>query len=409
MKILAINCGSSSIKYKLYNLPHYEILATGLVDRVGLNDSALKLINEDSTEIIYDEEIPDHKEGIRLILEALTDKHCGCLTNLSELSSIGHRVAHGGDRFIETVVITNEILNEIEKYSELAPLQNPHNIKGIRAIQRLVPETTQVAVFDTAFHKSMPEYAFMYAIPYSYYEKYKIRRYGFHGMSHYYVSKRACEILNVDINKQKIITCHLGNGSSVTAIKDGKSIDTSMGFTPAQGLIMGTRPGDLDVSILPYIMKKENIDCERATAILNEESGMLGISGISSDMREIEEKILDGGNARAQLSMEMYFYRVKKYIGAYAAVLNGLDILVFTGGIGENCEKISTGICSGLDYLGIEIEPLQKIINPVHEKIISTNNSSVKVMMIPTDEELVIAEETWHIISDIKNTGNATK
>jgi acetate kinase len=293
-------------------------------------------------------------------------------------------------------------LAEIEHYSDIAPLHNPHNLQGIDAAKKLAPSVTQVAVFDTAFHQTIPEHAFMYAIPYEYYEKYQIRRYGFHGTSHYYVSKRACEILKMDINESKIISCHLGNGSSITAIMNGKSVDTSMGFTPAEGLIMGTRPGDLDVGIVPYIMKKEQIDCERANQILNEQSGMLGISGVSSDMREIEESISKNKNARARLSMEMFFYRLRKYIGAYTAVLNGIDILVFTGGIGENCRELSTGLCSGLDFLGIELAIDIDTNTRAEERIISSENSRVTVMVIPTNEEIVIAEETFQLISNNK-------
>jgi acetate kinase len=401
MKILVINCGSSSVKYKLFEMPALDILARGIVEKIGLKNSEIRSQNKAGNEIIAQEAIADHNEGIKFILNTLTDKHCGCLEDLSDLNAVGHRVTHGGEKFKESTLINNSVLSELEGYSGLAPLQNPHNMKGIRAIQELVPQVKQIAVFDTAFHQSIPEHAYMYALPYRYYEKYKIRRYGFHGTSHYYVSKRACEILNVDISKQKIISCHLGSGSSVTAIKEGKSIDTSMGFTPAEGLIMGTRPGDLDVSILPYIMKKEEIDCESVNAILNEQSGMLGISGISSDMREIEESIKKGNNVRAKLSMEMYFYRIRKYIGAYAAILNGLDILVFTGGIGENCHKISTGLCNNLDFLGIEMSTDAGIISSSEERIISNGNSKVTVLVIPTNEELVIAEETWHLLQDI--------
>ncbi len=398
MKILVINCGSSSIKFKLYEIPGYKVLAMGVVEKIGLNGSELRYQYMEDQEITSRFQISNHQEGIQHILNALTDSQDSCIDQLSDLEAVGHRVAHGCDTFKDSILIDADKLSIIEEFSDLAPLHAPHNLKGIEAIKKLAPEIRQVAVFDTAFHQTIPEHAYMYALPYSYYEKYKIRRYGFHGSSHYYVSRRACEILNVDINNQKIISCHLGNGSSITAIKNGKSIDTSMGFTPAEGLIMGTRPGDLDIGILPFIMKKENIDCETMNTILNEQSGMLGISGVSSDMREIEEAITAKKNSRARLSMEMYFYRIRKYIGAYAAVLNGLDILVFTGGIGENCREITTGLCSGLDFLGIELnDELKSDINS-EEKIISTKNSSIKVMVIPTDEELVIAEETVHLI-----------
>jgi acetate kinase len=402
MKILVINCGSSSIKFKLFEMPGPDMLAMGIVDRIGQTNAEIRFRKKGGTESTHQQSIKDHHEGIQYILVSLTDELCGCLKSLSDLDAVGHRVAHGGDQFKESTLINDQLCIEIEKYAELAPLHNPINLKGIEAVQKLVPALKQVAVFDTAFHQSLPEYAYMYALPYYFYEKYKIRRYGFHGTSHYFVSKRACEILNADIYKQKIITCHLGNGSSMTAIMEGKSVDTSMGFTPSEGLIMGTRPGDLDVGILPYIMKKENIDCEAVNTILNEESGLLGISGISSDMRDIERSITHKGNARAKLSREMFFYRIRKYIGAYAAVMNGLDILVFTGGIGENCHEISSGLCKGLDFLGIELKDETPGRSAAEEQIISSFQSRVTVMIIPTDEELVIAEETMRLIP-VKN------
>lgn len=400
MKILVLNCGSSSIKFRLYEVPGYKQLVTGIIERIGFNHSRINFFGKEDKETISEEHFKNHGEGIKYILDLLTSPHCGCLKDLSDLSAVGHRVTHGGYKFRDSIIINSDNLAEIKDFSDLAPLQNPHNVKGIEAINKLIPDIMQVAVFDTAFHQTIPDYAYLYAIPYSFYKKYNIRRYGFHGTSHYYVSHKACEILNVGINEQKIISCHLGNGSSIAAIENGRSIDTSMGFTPAEGLIMGTRSGDLDAGILTYIMKKEQIDCESVNKLLNEQSGMLGISGISSDMREIEESINKENNARARLSMEMFFYRIRKYIGAYAAVLNGIDILVFTGGIGENCRKISTGLCSGLDFLGIEIRTDLDMSVSSEEKIISTKNSRVTVMVIPTNEEIVIAEETFHLISN---------
>lgn len=400
MKILVLNCGSSSIKYRLYEVPGYKQLAAGIIERIGFNHTKISFSGHDDKKTISEEQFKNHTEGIKYILKILTSQQYGCLKDLSDLNAVGHRVTHGGYKFKDSVVINPANLAEIEYFSDLAPLHNPHNLKGIEAINKLIPDITQVAVFDTVFHQTIPEHAYMYAIPFSLYEKYNIRRYGFHGTSHYYVSHKACEILDVDINEQKIISCHLGNGSSITAIKNSKSIDTSMGFTPAEGLIMGTRPGDLDVGILPYIMKKEQMDCESVNKILNEQSGMLGISGVSSDMREIEKSINQENNLRARLSMEMFFYRIRKYIGAYAAVLNGIDILVFTGGIGENCRKISTGICSGLDFLGIEISTDSDLNVNSEEQIISTKNSRVTVMVIPTNEEIVIAKETFRLVSN---------
>ena len=399
MKILVINCGSSSIKFGLFEGSGLKQLSLGIIEKIGFDKADIRFRNHAGMEINSEEAVANHEEGIKLILDALTREDFGCLKDLSELHAVGHRVTHGGDKFRESIRINKSHLAALRKYSELAPLHNPHNLKGIIAIQKLIPDVKQVAVFDTTFHQTLPEHAYMYAIPYKYYEKYKIRRYGFHGTSHNYVAHKACEILKVDIKEQRIISCHLGNGSSITAIKNGQSIDTSMGFTPAEGLIMGTRPGDLDAGIMPYIMKKEGIDCEEAGTILNEQSGILGVSGVSSDMREIEEAINRDKDPRARLSMEMFYYRIRKYIGAYTAVLNGVDIIVFTGGIGENCHEISNGLCHGLDYLGIEMKRDDNDRPGSEEKIISTANSRVTVMIVPTNEELVIAGETLQLVA----------
>jgi acetate kinase len=398
MKVLVLNCGSSSIKFQFFNMTSKEVLAKGLVEKIGLNGSCLKLTKEDGEKVVFEGEILDHKIGIEYVLGVLTSKKHGCINELSEISAVGHRVVHGGERFNSSVYITNEVIEEMERCIDLAPLHNPPNLKGIEAITDLIPEVPQVGVFDTAFHQTMPQHAYMYGIPYSLYKKYGIRRYGFHGTSHRYVSKRACEILGVDYESQKIITCHLGNGASVAAIKGGISVDTSMGFTPVEGLLMGTRAGDLDVGVVTYLMEKEKIGVESASTLLNKHSGMLGITGISSDARDIEHAAFNEHNERALLALKMYDYRVRKYIGSYAAAMNGCDILVFTGGIGENGDLTRAGICEDLQWLGFEIDAEANKGMRGKEKVISTPNSRVKIMVVPTDEELMIAMDTQEIV-----------
>jgi acetate kinase len=398
MKVLVLNCGSSSIKFQFFNMTSKEVLAKGLVEKIGLNGSCLKLTKEDGEKVVFEGEILDHKIGIEYVLGVLTSKKHGCINELSEISAVGHRVVHGGERFNSSVYITNEVIEEMERCIDLAPLHNPPNLKGIEAITDLIPEVPQVGVFDTAFHQTMPQHAYMYGIPYSLYKKYGIRRYGFHGTSHRYVSKRACEILGVDYESQKIITCHLGNGASVAAIKGGISVDTSMGFTPVEGLLMGTRAGDLDVGVVTYLMEKEKIGVESASTLLNKHSGMLGITGISSDARDIENAAFNEHNERALLALKMYDYRVRKYIGSYAAAMNGCDILVFTGGIGENGDLTRAGICEDLQWLGFEIDAEANKGMRGKEKVISTPNSRVKIMVVPTDEELMIAMDTQEIV-----------
>jgi acetate kinase len=350
--------------------------------------------------VVFEGEIMDHKIGVEYILGVLTSEKHGCLKSLQELDAIGHRVVHGGEHFNASVLLTEEVIAEVTKCIDIAPLHNPPNLKGIRAMEELIPGIPQVGVFDTAFHQTMEPKAYMYGIPYTLYKKYGIRRYGFHGTSHRYVTKRVCEILGVDYQTQKIISCHLGNGASVAAIKNGKSFDTSMGFTPIEGLMMGTRCGDLDVGVVQYIMDKEEIGIKSANTLFNKHAGMLGISGVSSDMREIE-MASESGNERATLALEMYNYRVKKYIGAYTAAMGGLDILIMTGGIGENADTTREGICGDLDFMGISLDH-EKNKGFRSEGIISTPDSKVKIVVVPTDEELVIALDTEEIVFGYK-------
>ena len=401
MKVLVLNCGSSSIKYQFYNMENAKILAKGLVEKIGIKGSQIKHTTENGKLVLFKGDIIDHQNAIEYLLGVLKSKKYGCIKDLNEIDAVGHRVVHGAERFKDSVLIDDEVIKEIEKCVDLAPLHNPSNLKGIYAMKSLLPNVSQVAVFDTAFHQTMPDYAYNYAIPYSLYETYGIRRYGFHGTSHKYVSKRACEVLGVEYEKQKIITCHLGNGASVAAIMHGKSIDTSMGMTPVEGLIMGTRTGDLDIGVYNFIMIKEELTRNVAYTLVNKHSGMLGVSGISSDLREIEEAA-EQGKYRAQLALNMFDYRVKKYIGAYVAAMNGLDILVFTGGIGENGDDRRYEIAGSLQYLGIDIDKEKNNGLRGKEAVISSDNSKVKVMVIPTNEELVIAQDTVQIVSKLK-------
>lgn len=401
MKIMVLNCGSSSIKYQLFNMISKVVLAKGVVEKIGLKGSFMKLEKQSGEKVRFEGEILDHQIGIEYILGVLTSKKHGCLNNLDEIEAVGHRVVQGGEKFTDSVFIDEAVFHEIEKYCDLAPLHNPANLKGIIAMSTLISGIRQVAVFDTSFHQTMPDYAYMYGIPYSLYTKYGIRRYGFHGTSHRFVARKACDYLGVDITRQRIISCHLGNGASVTAIKNGKSVDTSMGFTPVEGLIMGTRTGDLDLGVLTYVLNKEDIGLNSVNTIINKQSGMLGITGISSDMREIELEA-EKGNERAILGLKMYDYRAKKYIGAYAAVLGGVDILIFTGGIGENADITRRGITSGLEFLGLELDDAVNTGLRETTKVISTKESRGIIMAVTTDEELVIAEDTQRIIELMK-------
>ncbi len=401
MKILVLNCGSSSIKYQFFSLQSSALIAKGIVEKIGMKGSFLKHEKEDGQKVLFEGEILDHKIGIEYILGVLSSAKHGCVKNLEEISAVGHRVVHGGELFTESKLVNEEVIQALERYTELAPLHNPPNLKGIYGIRALIPAIPQVAVFDTAFHTTMPKHAYMYAIPYALYKKYGIRRYGFHGTSHRYVSARACEILGVNPKGMKIITCHLGNGASVCAIKDGISVDTSMGFTPLEGLIMGSRSGDVDMGAVTFIMDKEKIGTKSASILFNKHSGLLGISGQSSDMREIREAA-SKGDERCLLAIKMFDYRVKKYIGSYAAAMGGLDLLIFTGGVGENSDSNRTGICKGLEFLGVELDEQINTGLRGKETIISKKEARVKVMVVPTNEELMIAIDTKRIIEEIK-------
>lgn len=396
MKILVLNCGSTSIKYKLFDMDEQKVLAQGGIEKIGLHDSFLKITLPNDEKVILEKFIPEHTVGVEFIFEQLTSAKYGCIKSLKEIDAVGHRVVHGGEKFSQAVRITPKVLEEIKSCSELAPLHNPANIKGINAISKILPDVPQVAVFDTSFHQTMPNYSYMYALPYTYYEKYGVRRYGFHGTSHSYVSKRACEFLGLNYNSTKIITAHIGGGGSIAAIKDGKSIDTSMGMTPVEGLMMGTRSGNVDLGVIMFLMEKEHLTAEDISTIVNKKSGIKGISGISSDMRDIEKAVAEG-NQRAALALNMFNYRILKHIGAFAAILNGVDVLVFTGGVGENQSETRRYVCEGLSYLGVEID--SKANKSRGQEIeLSTKNSKVRVVVIPTNEEFMIASDTKELI-----------
>jgi len=395
---MVLNCGSSSIKYQLFNMTDRSVMAKGVVEKIGLKGAFLMHEKSNGQKVKFEGDILDHQGGIEYILGVLISEKHGCISSLNEIEAAGHRVTHGGEKFTESVLINDEVKADIKRVSELAPLHNPHNLKGILAMDLLLPNIPQVAVFDTAFHQSMPAKAFMYATPNALYKKYGVRRYGFHGTSYRYVARKACEISGTNINEQKIVACHLGNGASITAINNGKSVDTSMGLTPVEGLIMGSRTGDLDLGALLFLMEKEEIGVETARTLINKHSGMLGITGVSSDMREIEKEAKEG-NDRAQLGLDMYSYRIKKYIGAYAAAMGGIDMLIFTGGIGENADMVRKGITDGLSFLGIDLDENKNIGLRGEDAIISTDESRVKVMVVPTNEEFVIANDTLGIIN----------
>lgn len=396
MKILVLNCGSSSVKYKLFDMNSNEVLAQGGVEKVGLQGAFLKLTLPSGEKVQLDKDIPEHQTAIEFILSTLTSEKYGAIKSLDEINAVGHRVVHGGEKFNESVLITSDVIAAIEECSEMAPLHNPANLKGINTISSILPSVPQVAVFDTAFHQTMPQYAYMYGTPYEAYEKYGIRRYGFHGTSHRYVSQRVCDFLGIKPEGTKIITCHVGNGGSITAIKDGKSIDTSMGFTPLEGLLMGTRSGDIDAGAVTYLMDKEGLDTKGISDYLNKKSGVAGISGLSSDMRDIEAAD-KAGEPKAVLAMSMYSYKIKKFIGAYTAALGGVDVIVFTGGVGENQTGLRAQICKELSFMGIELdEDANKTRG--EEIIITKPASKVKVVVVPTDEEFMIASDTMNLI-----------
>ena len=393
-----LNCGSSSVKYKLINVDDKKTLAEGGVEKIGIPGSFLKFRLPDGSKKVIDEVIPDHRKAIMDILNILTDPTYGCISSFKEIDAVGHRVVHGGEKFNKSVLISDEVIEKIKECYDVAPLHNPVNMAGIDAITELMPGVPQVAVFDTAFHQTMPAEAYMYALPYELYTKYSVRRFGFHGTSHRYVARRVCDFLGVPYENQRIITCHIGNGGSITAVKDGKSIDTSMGLTPVEGLMMGTRVGDVDPGALTFIMDKEHLDTKQLSNLINKKSGVLGISGISSDMRDIDAAIAEG-NERAKLALDMYIYRIIKYIGAYTAVLNGVDIIVFTGGVGENQQPLRKAVCEHLSYLGVKIDDAVNASSRGEEKVISAADSKVKVVVIPTDEELMIARDTEAIVN----------
>lgn len=398
MNVLVLNCGSSSVKYKLFQMPEGKVLAQGGVEKLGLSDSFLKLKLPSGEKVVLEKDMPEHTVAIDFILKTITGSEYGCIKSLSEIDAVGHRLVHGGDKFSESVVITDAVVESVKQCIDLAPLHNPSTLKGVAAVTELIPGVPQVGVFDTAFPQAMPQRAFMYALPYEYYEKYGVRRYGFHGTSHRFVSKRACEFLGLDYNKARIITAHIGNGASMCAIKEGKCIDTTMGLTPTEGLMMGTRVGDVDPGALVFIGEKEGMSMAQLSEVINKKSGVLGVSGVSSDMREIEEAISQG-NERAKLALEMYDYRIKKYVGAFTAAMGGLDLLIFTGGVGENQTTTREYVCEDMQYMGIEID--KELNAKIHgdEALLSTKESKVKVVVIPTDEELMIALDTVALTS----------
>ena len=396
MNVLVINCGSSSLKYQLINSDTEDVLAKGLCERIGI-DGRLVYQKAGSDKEITECAMPTHKEAIQFVLDALTNDKTGAIKSLKEVEAIGHRIVHGGEKFASSAVITDEMIATVEECNDLAPLHNPANLIGIRVCSELMPGVPQVGVFDTAFHQTMPDYAYMYAIPYEMYEKYGVRRYGFHGTSHRYVSKRVCEFLGVQPEGKRIITCHIGNGGSISAIKDGKCMDTSMGLTPLEGLMMGTRSGDIDAGAVTFIMEKEGLDANGVSNLLNKKSGVMGIFGESSDMRDLENAVA-AGNPRAILAEKMYFYRIKKYIGQYAALMGGADLIVFTGGVGENQCNCRSEVCEGLEFMGVKVD-LEKNKVRGEEAVISTDDSRVKVVVIPTDEELMIASDTMAILN----------
>jgi len=402
MKILVLNCGSSSIKYQLLSMNNSDdaqILAKGIIERIGIKNGELthKTIDEKKYSFVTD--IPDHTKGIDIILAALLSPDHGVIKNIEEIAAVGHRVAHGGQYFAESAFITKDVIDKIEECVELAPLHNPANLKGILAMEKLIPSVPQVAVFDTSFHQTMEPKVFLYGLPYEYYQKYKVRRYGFHGTSHKYVAEKACRLVGWDWNEKKVISCHLGNGASVAAIKNGKSVDTSMGFTPVEGLMMGTRAGDLDLGALLFIAEKEDLTIKDTNDTINKRSGLVGVSGISSDMRDIENAAAEG-NERAKIAFEMFAYRVKKYI-AYSAAMGGVDLILFTGGIGENGCEMRRLVCSDLEYLGVSFDVEKNKGKRGVDLELTKPNSKTKVVVVTTNEELVIARDTQRIVSSI--------
>lgn len=401
MKILVLNCGSSSIKYQLFNIETKEVLAKGGIEKIGLDDSFLKITLPNGEKETIFASIPEHTAGVRLIIDTLTGEQYGVLKSINEIDAVGHRMVHGGEKFSASTLLTDEVLHDFIACNDLAPLHNPANMKGVDAVKAIAPDMLQVGVFDTAFHQTMPNHAYMYAIPYELYEKHGVRRYGFHGTSHRYVTKRALEMTGMQAEGSRIITCHIGNGGSISAVKDGKSIDTSMGLTPLEGLMMGTRSGDIDAGAIPFIMDKMELDTHGLSDLLNKKSGLAAISGISMDMREVDAAAKEG-NRRASLAITMYTYRIKKYIGAYAAAMGGVDVIAFAGGVGENQGNIRAAALDGLEFIGVELDKEINAKTRGEEAVLSTPASKVKVLLIPTDEELMIASDTYDIVKGIK-------
>ena len=397
MKILGLNCGSSSIKYALYNMDDQSVMTSGGAERVGLDGAfvKVKLANGEKKQIMHD--MPEHTEGVKFIFSLLTDPEIGVIKSLKEINAVGHRMVHGGEKFAKSVVITPEVIKAFEEVSDLAPLHNPANLKGIRAVEELMPGLPQVGVFDTAFHQTMPQYSYMYALPYEVYEKYGVRRYGFHGTSHRYVSARVCEFLGVDYTKQRIITCHIGNGGSLAAVKKGKCMDTTMGLTTLEGIMMGTRSGDVDGGAVTFLQKKLGLNPDQMSDLLNKKSGVAGISGVGSDMRDLEAAVA-AGNKRAKLATDMYNYKIKKYVGAFAAAMGGVDIIVFTAGVGENQASMRAEVCRDMEFMGVKVDEALNATIRGKEAVISTPDSKVKVVVIPTDEELMIASDTAPLV-----------
>lgn len=398
MKILVLNCGSSSIKYALYNMDDSSVMTSGGAERVGLDGAfvKVKLPSGEKKQIMHD--IPEHTEGVKFIFSLLTDPEIGVIKSLDEIDAVGHRMVHGGEKFAKSVVITPEVIEAFKACSDLAPLHNPANLKGVDAVSELMPGLPQVGVFDTAFHQTMPPKAYLYAVPYELYEKYGVRRYGFHGTSHRYVSARALEFLGMKAEGTKVVTAHIGNGGSLAAVVDGKCVDTSMGLTPLEGVMMGTRSGDIDAGAVTFIQKKLGLDADGVSNLLNKQSGIAGLTGLSSDMRDIENAA-KSGNERAIIAEDSYFYRVKKYIGAYAAAMGGIDVLVFTAGVGENQTSMREAACEGLEFMGVKLDKEVNARTRGEEAVISTADSRVKVVVIPTDEELMIASDTMELVS----------
>ena len=396
MKVLVINCGSSSLKYQLIDSDSEGVLAKGLCERIGIDGGMITYQPEGKEKIKKQVDMPDHTEAVKLVIDSLIDKENGVIASLDEIGAVGHRIVHGGEKFASATVINDEVIKAIEECNDLAPLHNPANLIGIRSCQAIMPGVPMVAVFDTAFHQTMPRKAYLYGIPYEYYEKYKVRRYGFHGTSHEFVSKRAAEFLGKDINNFRVIVCHLGNGASISAVCNGKCVDTSMGLTPLEGLIMGTRSGDLDPAILQFISNKEDLSIDEMLNILNKKSGVLGLSGVSSDFRDLGEAA-ESGNEQAKTTLETYYYRVAKYIGSYVAAMNGVDAIVFTAGVGENNIEARKVIGDYLGYLGTGVDSNKNNIRG-EEAVISTDGSKVDILVIPTNEELAIARETVKLV-----------